>query len=41
MSYFVISDGKTFKHFGSAQDHKEFWRETKVKTWRHGMLLPF
>ena len=22
MSYFIISDGKTFKYFGSAQDHK-------------------
>ena len=22
MSFFVISDGKTFKKFGSAQDHK-------------------
>tara|TARA_B100000575_G_C23136202_1_gene660121 strand:- start:1215 stop:2501 length:1287 start_codon:yes stop_codon:yes gene_type:complete len=31
MSYFIISDGKTFKHFGSAQDHKRVLEGDKGK----------
>ena len=38
MSYFIISDGKTFKHFGSAQDHKRVEEGDKGKNtggWVH------
>ena len=31
MSYFIISDGKTFKYFGSAQDHKRVGEGDKGK----------
>ena len=31
MSYFIISDGKTFKYFGSAQDHKRVEEGDKGK----------
>ena len=31
MSFFIISDGMTYKMFGTAQDHKEFLRVIKVK----------
>ena len=31
MSYFIISDGKTFKYFGSAQDHKRVKEGDKGK----------
>ena len=31
MSYFIISDGKTFKYFGSAQDHKRVREGDKGK----------
>ncbi len=31
MSYFIISDGKTFKNFGSAQDHKRVGEGDKGK----------
>ena len=31
MSYFIVSDGKTFKYFGSAQDHKRVGEEDKGK----------
>tara|TARA_B100001121_G_scaffold255421_1_gene232942 strand:+ start:10561 stop:11826 length:1266 start_codon:yes stop_codon:yes gene_type:complete len=31
MSFFVISDGKTFKHFGTAQDHKRVFEGDKGK----------
>ncbi len=31
MSYFIISDGKTFKYFGSAQDHKRVGEADKGK----------
>ena len=31
MSYFIISDGKNFKHFGSAQDHKRVGEGDKGK----------
>ena len=35
---FYNHDGKIFKNFDTAQDHKEFWRATKVKiqvAWVH------
>ena len=31
MSYFIVSDGKTFKYFGSAQDHKRVEEGDKGK----------
>ena len=31
MSYFIVSDGKTFKYFGSAQDHKRVGEGDKGK----------
>ncbi len=31
MSFFVISDGKTFKHFGTAQDHKRVFEGDRGK----------
>ena len=31
MSYFIVSDGKTFKYFGSAQDHKRVREGDKGK----------
>ena len=31
MSFFIISDGKTFKNFGTAQDHKRVLEEDKGK----------
>ena len=31
MSYFIISDGTTFKSFETAQDHKRVFEETLVK----------
>jgi phosphoribosylamine--glycine ligase len=31
MSYFVISDGKTIKNFGTAQDHKRVLEGDKGK----------
>ena len=31
MSFFIISDGKTFKHFGTAQDHKRVFEGDKGK----------
>ena len=31
MSFFIISDGRNFKMFGTAQDHKRVLKETKVK----------
>ena len=31
MSFFIISDGKTFKKFGTAQDHKRVFEGDKGK----------
>ena len=31
MSFFIISDGKNYKMFGTAQDHKELLREIRKK----------
>ena len=31
MSFFIISDGKTFKCFGTAQDHKRVFEGDKGK----------
>ena len=31
MSYFIISDGKTIKNFGTAQDHKRVLEGDKGK----------
>ena len=31
MSFFIISDGKTFKTFGTAQDHKRVLEGDKGK----------
>jgi phosphoribosylamine--glycine ligase len=31
MSYFIVSDGKTFRYFGSAQDHKRVGESDKGK----------
>ena len=31
MSFFIISDGKTFKTFGTAQDHKRVFEGDKGK----------
>ena len=38
MSFFIISDGKTFKKFGSAQDHKRVLEGDKGKN-TGGMVL--
>ena len=38
MSYFIISDGLSFKSFNTAQDHKELAKVTQVKiqvVWDH------
>jgi phosphoribosylamine--glycine ligase len=31
MSFFIISDGKTYKKFGTAQDHKRVFEGDKGK----------
>ena len=36
MSFFVISDGKTFKLFGTAQDHKRVFEGDKIKILEYG-----
>ena len=39
MSFFVISDGKNFKTFGTAQDHKRVLKAIKEKYWWYGCLF--
>ena len=40
MSFFIISDGNTFKTFGTAQDHKRVLEEIREKTLGNGVLPP-
>ena len=40
MSFFIISDGLTYKKFGTAQDHKRVFEGDVEKYWRNGCLPP-